>query len=66
MATGTSVTAPKIGEHVKVDQQEAVFEVSGINSLMQTASLKSTDGKGHVTPNVPWTSLKPAARRAGQ
>jgi hypothetical protein len=66
MSTGTSVTAPKIGEHVKVGEQDAVLEVSGINSLMQTANLKSTDGKGHVTYNVPWTSLKPAAKRAGQ
>jgi hypothetical protein len=65
MATGTNATAPKMGEHVKVDQQDAVYEVSGINSLMQTANLKSTDGKGHITYNVPWTSLKPATKRAG-
>ena len=51
-------TIPKRGDHVSVDQQEGVFEVSDINSLMQTANLKSTDGQGHITRNVPWTSLK--------
>ena len=52
-------TIPKRGDHVNVDEQEGVFEVADINSLMQTASIKSTDGQGHVTRNVPWTSLKP-------
>jgi hypothetical protein len=66
MATGTNATAPKVGEHVKVDQQDAVFEVAGINSLMQTANLKSTDGTGHITRNVPWTSLKPATKHAAR
>jgi len=44
-------------------QQEGVFEVADINSLMQTANLKSTDGQGHITRNVPWTSLKPAGKK---
>lgn len=51
---------PKRGERVGMTQQEGVFEVADINSLMQTANLKSTDGLGHITRNVPWTSLKPA------
>jgi hypothetical protein len=63
MATVANVTAPKVGEHVTTEQMEGVYEVAGINSLMQTANLKSTDGQGHITRNVPWTSLKPAARK---
>jgi len=49
---------PKKGDRVGVDQQEGVFEVADINSLMQSANLKSTDGQGRITRNVPWTSLK--------
>jgi hypothetical protein len=62
MNTGTSPAAPKKGERVAMNQQEGVFEVADINSLMQTANLKSTDGQGHITRNVPWTSLKPAKK----
>jgi hypothetical protein len=51
--------APKRGERVETTQQAGVFEVADINSLMQTANLKSTDGQGRITRNVPWTSLKP-------
>ena len=58
MNTGTSVITPKRGDRVVVAQQEGVYEIADINSLMQTANLKSTDGKGHITRNVPWTSLK--------
>jgi hypothetical protein len=58
MNTETSVTIPKRGARVGVAQQDGVFEVADINSLMQTANLKSTDGQGHITRNVPWTSLK--------
>jgi hypothetical protein len=54
---------PKRGDRVTVDQQEGVFEVADINSLMQTANLKTTDGQGHITRNVPWTSLKPADKK---
>jgi hypothetical protein len=39
-------------------EKDGVYEVAEINSLMQTANLKSTDGQGHITRNVPWTSLK--------
>ena len=59
MNTATNPTAPKRGERVGMTQQEGVFEVADINSLMQTANLKSTDGLGHITRNVPWTALKP-------
>ena len=52
-------TAPKIGTRVGTTEKDGVFEVADINSLMQTANLKSTDGKGQITRNVPWTSLKP-------
>jgi len=58
MNTGTSMTAPKRGDRVAVLQQDGVFEIADINSLMQTANIKSTDGLGHITRNVPWTSLK--------
>ena len=32
-------------------QQEGVYEVADINSLMQTANLKTTDGQGPITSN---------------
>jgi hypothetical protein len=63
MSTGTSTTNPKRGDRVAVVQQEGVFEIADINSLMQTANLKSTDGQGHITRNVPWTSLKLVDRK---
>jgi hypothetical protein len=49
---------PKRGDRVGMLEQSGLFEVVDINTLMQTANLKSTDGQGHVTRNVPWTSLK--------
>lgn len=51
-------TIPKIGHRAGFAQKEGVFEVVDINTLMQTADLKSTDGEGHVTRHVPWASLK--------
>ena len=51
-------TIPKRVDRVGIAQQEGVFEVVDINSLMQTANVKSTDGRGDVTRNVSWTSLK--------
>lgn len=59
MNSMSNPTPPKRGERVGMVQQEGVFEVADINSLMQTANLKSTDGQGHITRNVPWTALKP-------
>jgi hypothetical protein len=58
MVSETKMTIPKRGERVGTTQQEGVFEVADINSLMQTANLKSTDGQGHIIRNVPWGSLK--------
>lgn len=63
MSTGTSMMTPKRGDRVSIVQQEGVYEIADINSLMQTANLKSTDGLGHITRNVPWTSLKLADRK---
>ena len=63
MSSETNVIAPKRGDRVAMAQQEGVFEVADINSLMQTANLKTTDGQGHITRNVPWTSLKPLAKK---
>jgi len=51
-------TIPKRGDRVRIAEKEDVFEVADINSLMQTANLKSTDGQGRITRNVPWTALK--------
>ena len=58
MNTGTGTVNPKRGERVRLENQEGVFEIADINSLMQTANLKLMDGQGHITRNVPWTSLK--------
>ena len=63
MNTQTNVIAPKRGDRVAMLQQEGVFEVADINSLMQTANLKTTDGQGHITRNVPWTALKPVGKK---
>ena len=49
---------PKIGNRVEVVGQSGLLEVVDVNMLMQTANLKASDGQGHVTRNVPWTSLK--------
>ena len=49
---------PKIGDRVGMVEQSGLFEVVAVNMLMQTANLKTTDGQGHITRNVPWTSLK--------
>jgi hypothetical protein len=51
------VTAPKNGDRVRSAQHEGLFEVVGVNTLMQTANIRLVDGTGHVIPNVPWTIL---------
>jgi hypothetical protein len=51
-------TVPKIGDRARIDEQPSLFEVVDVNLLMQTANLKSTDAKGHITRNVAWTALK--------
>jgi len=58
MTSDYSGTVPKIGNHVGIVEQSSQFEVVDVNTLMQTVNLKATDGQGHVTRNVPWTSLK--------
>jgi len=56
-ATNTG-TVPKIGDRVRMDEQPGLLDVVDVNLLMQTVNLKAVDGAGHVTRNVPWTSLK--------
>ena len=63
MIAGYSGTIPKIGDRVAIAQQEGAFEIVVINSLMQTANLKSTDGNGQITRNVDWTLLKFLAKK---
>jgi hypothetical protein len=63
MAAEYSGNIPKRGDRVATTQQEGVFEVVDINSLMQTVNLKLDDGQGHVIRNVPWTSLKVPERK---
>lgn len=59
MATPSKAVPPKSGQHVKSAQHQGVFEVVGVNSLMQTANIRPIDGTGHVIANVPWTELVP-------
>ena len=63
MNSESNVMAPKRGDRVALTQQEGVYEVADINSLMQTANLKTTDGQGHITRNVPWTAIKPLGKK---
>ena len=53
-----SGTFPKIGDCVERVEESGLFEVVDVNLLMETANLKATDGQGHVTRYVPWSSLK--------
>ncbi len=63
MATPSKAAPPKSGQRVKSAKHEGVFEVVGVNSLMQTANIRLTDGTGHVVANVPWTELMPADKK---
>jgi hypothetical protein len=58
MATQVKPTVPKRGDLVSTTQHEGVFEVVGVNALMQAVNIRPSDGTGHVIPNVPWTALK--------
>jgi hypothetical protein len=58
MTAGHTGTVPKRGDRVRMGEKPSLFEVVGVNTLMHTASLKSTDGKGHVTRHVSWSSLR--------
>ena len=59
MAAQPAPVAPKSGDHVTSTQHEGIFEVVGVNALMQSANIRLLDGTGHVVPNVPWAVLKP-------
>jgi hypothetical protein len=58
MAHPSKAPIPKQGDRVSSTQHEGVFEVVGVNALMQTANIRLTDGSGSVMPNVPWTALR--------
>jgi hypothetical protein len=58
MSADYSGTVPKRGDRVGLVEQAGLFEVVDVNTLMQAVNVKSTDGKDHVTRNIPWTSLK--------
>lgn len=58
----SNVIGPKRGDRVSSNQHNGVFEVVGVNALMQAANIRAVDGSGPVIPNVPWTALKPANR----
>ena len=49
MTTESKVTIPKQGDRVGITQQEGVFEVVGVNALMQTANIRLVDGSRHDT-----------------
>jgi len=63
VASPSKAVPPRSGQHVKSPQHEGVFEVVGVNSLMQTANIRPVDGTGHVIPNIPWTDLMPADKK---
>lgn len=63
MATQLKPAVPKRGDVVSTTQHEGVFEVVGVNALMQAVNIRLVDGTGHVIPNVPWTALKPAEKK---
>jgi len=58
----SNVTAPRPGQRVTSTQHEGIFEVVGVNALMQTANIRSVDGNAPVIPNVAWTALKSAGK----
>lgn len=63
MATESKVKTPKRGDHVSASQQQGIFEVVGVNALMQTANIRLADGSGQVIANVPWTDLQAPDRK---
>jgi hypothetical protein len=42
------VAAPKHGDRVGSDEREGIFEVVGVNSLIQTANIRAVDGSSPV------------------
>jgi len=63
MSAQPAPVEPKKGDHVTSSQHEGIFEVVGVNALMQTANIRLIDGTGHVVPNVSWTTLKKAGHK---
>jgi len=63
MATESKVNPPKLRDRVTSTEHQGVFEVVGVNALMQTANIRLTDGSGSVIPNVPWTALRVLGKR---
>lgn len=57
MATPSKAPVPKQGDRVSSSQHEGVFEVVGVNALMQTANVRLADGSGPVIPNLAWNTL---------
>lgn len=55
--------APKRKDRVGSTNYDGIFEVVGVNSLMQTANLRAVDASRPVIPNVPWTALKAVGKR---
>lgn len=60
---GSRVTPPKHGEKVTCTEYQGTFEVVAVNSLMQTANIRSMDGNAPVIPNVAWTALKSLGKK---
>ncbi len=63
MTAEPKVKIPKQGDHVNATQHQGIFEVVGINALMQAANIRLVDGSGPVIANVPWTDLKVLDKR---
>jgi hypothetical protein len=58
MTESKVMTAPNRGDHVSSEEHAGIFEVVGVNSLMQTANIRLVDGSGPVIANISWTALK--------
>jgi hypothetical protein len=58
MVTSSKAAVPKQGDRVSSAQHQGVFEVVGVNALMQSANIRLADGSGPVIPNLPWNTLK--------
>ena len=63
VATASKGMVPKRGDHESATQHQGVFEVVGVNALMQAANIRLVDGSGPIIPNVPWTDLKPPDKK---
>jgi hypothetical protein len=59
----TKVTAPRQGDLVFSTQKKGIFQVVGVNPLLQRANIRLEDGRRRVIPSVPWTTLKALDRK---